>query len=109
MGVVYIYHMIIVADTRKRKCGLDVRHAYTVPWLTGACKRQDVYWEFGELPMYTTQRRLHFCIVTCFARGAAPCVCALVHQCGRDSIGFDPLQPELAAVRINPDRSADTA
>ena len=56
-----------------------------------------------------TQRRLHFCIVTRFARGAAPCVCALVHQCGRDSIGFDPLRPGLAVIRINPDRSVDTA
>ena len=51
-----------------------------------------------------TRRHLHFCIVTCFARGAAPCVCALVHQCGRDSIGFDSLQPGLAVIRINPDR-----
>ena len=56
-----------------------------------------------------TQRHLHFCIVTCFACGAAPCVCSLVHQCGRDSIGFDPLRPGLAAIRINPDRSANMA
>ena len=37
---------------RHANVNVDVRHMFTVPWLTGACKRQDVYWEFGELPMY---------------------------------------------------------
>ena len=56
-----------------------------------------------------TRQHLHFCLVACFACSAAPCVCALLHQCGRDSIGFDLLRSELAVIHINPDRSADTA
>ena len=103
--------MIIVADTCKRKRGRKTYVSCTMAdWSVQETRMKMSIGNLGSCRCTKqTRQHLHFCIVTCFARGTAPCVCALVHQYGQNSIGFDPLRPGLVVIRINPDRSADTA